>query len=290
MRKINPTTQVPSQFLDRIGSALRNGKNNQNRTNYYAVSSTLKSLFRAYNRNLVPMNLQSLTPHTGFTEPQIKTVHNLYESGEKEFDKLWDELKKANGGSILRCPICGVSFAKELDHYVPRELFPEFSANPLNIIPLCHDCNHDKGAKWKDDTGYRLIFNAYFDELSQKKLLKCEINQILNGLPLAEVSTCTIANPDDVDKRALKTIEELNLTTYYTNYVNKDLATEVCQMQDDYSIKRGAINNSREFWADRRNTYAVYLTNPSKYTEERILLYEALISSPVFDTWIIANL
>lgn len=290
MRKINPTTQIPSLFLERIGSVLRNGGVNQNRTNYNAVSSTLKSLFKEYNRNLIPMNLQCLTPHDGFTESQKRTVHNLYESGKKEFEQLWNELKKANGGSCLRCPICGVSFAKELDHYVPRELFPEFSANPLNIIPLCHDCNHDKGAKWKDNKGYRLIFNAYFDKLSQKKLLKCEIDRVVNGLPLAKVSTCTIVNPNDADIRALKTIEELHLTNYYADYVNKDLATEVSQLIDDYSVKRSDYDNPGEFWNGRRNTYAVYLANPLKYTEERLLLYEALTSSPVFDSWIVANL
>ena len=135
-----------------------------------------------------------------------------------------------------------------------------------------------------------MIFNAYYDELSDKKLLKCEITQIVDGLPLAEVSLCNIREETDADKRALKTIGELHLVDYYCGYVNKDLGTEVAQLQDDLQTNRRKYDNANSFWDERKNTYASYLNNINKYTEERILLYEAFTTSPVFDAWIVQNI
>lgn len=290
MRKIKPTTQVPSLFLSRIGEGLRDGRIHKNRTNYTAVKDVLKNCMREYNKNLVPINLESLMPYGGFTEEQKQTVKNLYESGASEFDLLWDELKELNGGTRLRCPICGVTFANELDHYVPREKFPEFSANPLNIIPLCHDCNHTKLAKWKDTNGFRMIFNAYFDELPQQKILSCSISRIVNDFPLAEVSFCNLNNPIDADIRAKKTIGELELIDFYNDVVNKDLGTTIAHIQDEYSMQQGRYNDSAAFWNDRKMIFATYLNNPQKYTEEQLLLYEALTNSPVFDAWIVLNI
>lgn len=229
-------------------------------------------------------------PYGGFTEEQKQTVKNLYESGASEFDLLWDELKELNGGTRLRCPICGVTFANELDHYVPREKFPEFSANPLNIIPLCHDCNHTKLAKWKDSNGFRMIFNAYFDELPQQKILSCSISRIVNDFPLAEVSFCNLNNPIDADIRAKKTVEELELIDFYNDVVNKDLGTTIAHIQDEYSMQQGRYSDSAAFWNDRKMIFATYLNNPQKYTEEQLLLYEALTNSPVFDAWIVLNI
>lgn len=289
MRKIKPTTQIPSLFLYRIGAALRDGRVNKNRTNYEAVKTVLKERFREYDRNLVPNNLEVLTPYRGFTEEQAHTVRHLYESGETEFNSLWDELKEINGGARLRCPICGVTFANELDHYVPRELFPEYSANPLNIIQLCHECNHTKRAKWKDGNGFRLIFNAYFDELPTQEILSCSIHRIEKDLPIAEVTLRNLPNPDIAYIRAKKTIEELELIDFYNAVVNKDLGTTIAHLQDEFVLQRGRYASATAFWNDRKQIFSSYLNNAQKYTEEQLLLYEALTGSQTFDDWIVLN-
>ncbi|EPJ1914418.1 HNH endonuclease [Vibrio cholerae] len=68
---------------------------------------------------------------------------NLYENNLRNKDKparrLYDELLISSGE---RCPFCGdIGQTKNLDHFLPKAHFPEFSIMPLNLVPSCRDCN-----------------------------------------------------------------------------------------------------------------------------------------------------
>ena len=39
--------------------------------------------------------------------------------------------------SVARCPFCGISESSTLDHYLPKEQYPEFSVFPKNLVPSC---------------------------------------------------------------------------------------------------------------------------------------------------------
>jgi hypothetical protein len=43
------------------------------------------------------------------------------------------------------CPFCGgIGHPKNLDHYLPKANFPQYSILPANLIPCCRDCNTEK--------------------------------------------------------------------------------------------------------------------------------------------------
>lgn len=86
-------------------------------------------------------------PITGSTEVVghlTKTMLiNLYENNLRNKDKparsYYDALLVS---SDERCPFCGeIGHTKNLDHYLPKAHFPEFSVMPLNLVPSCRDCN-----------------------------------------------------------------------------------------------------------------------------------------------------
>jgi hypothetical protein len=52
----------------------------------------------------------------------------------------YDELKS----SAPLCPYCNVGEVYELDHFLPKGRFPDLNVHPLNLIPICHPCNHIK--------------------------------------------------------------------------------------------------------------------------------------------------
>jgi len=73
---------------------------------------------------------------------KIKLV-NLYENNLRNKDKpardYYDALLVSSGE---RCPFCGdIGHTKNLDHFLPKAHFPEFSVMPLNLVPSCRDCN-----------------------------------------------------------------------------------------------------------------------------------------------------
>jgi 5-methylcytosine-specific restriction endonuclease McrA len=39
------------------------------------------------------------------------------------------------------CPMCGSSVTGSVDHYLPKEDFPEFSVMAANMVPACAHCN-----------------------------------------------------------------------------------------------------------------------------------------------------
>lgn len=52
-----------------------------------------------------------------------------------------------------------------MDHYVPKEEFPEFSVMALNLVPCCGECNGYKSSYWRD-FGRRAFINFYCDQIS----------------------------------------------------------------------------------------------------------------------------
>jgi hypothetical protein len=68
---------------------------------------------------------------------------NLYENNLRDKDKpardYYDALLVSSGE---RCPFCGdIGHTNNLDHFLPKAHFPEFSIMPLNLVPSCRDCN-----------------------------------------------------------------------------------------------------------------------------------------------------
>lgn len=68
---------------------------------------------------------------------------NLYENNLRNKSKpardYYDALLLSSGE---RCPFCGdIGHTKNLDHFLPKAHFPEFSIMPLNLVPSCRDCN-----------------------------------------------------------------------------------------------------------------------------------------------------
>ena len=79
----------------------------------------------------------------------------------------------------MTCVYCGIMRceAEDLDHYLPRSLFPEFSILAQNLIFVCKTCNQTfKKSLFLDDDDIRYILNPYFDKYDGIELLKCEID------------------------------------------------------------------------------------------------------------------
>jgi hypothetical protein len=52
----------------------------------------------------------------------------------------YDELKS----SAAVCPYCNLGEVGELDHFLPKGHFPDLNVLPINLVPICHGCNHTK--------------------------------------------------------------------------------------------------------------------------------------------------
>lgn len=76
------------------------------------------------------------------------------------------------------CPYCNyfARTVRQLDHYLPKTVFPSLAVTPLNLVPICADCNELKKAYYSEDKGEMLI-HPYFDEFANEvfEFLKCSV-------------------------------------------------------------------------------------------------------------------
>jgi 5-methylcytosine-specific restriction endonuclease McrA len=91
---------------------------------------------------------------------------NLYENNLLDKDKpardYYDALLLSSGE---RCPFCGdIGRTKNLDHFLPKAHFPEFSIMPLNLVPSCRDCNMGEKGQAYSTTEEEQSIHPYADK------------------------------------------------------------------------------------------------------------------------------
>lgn len=126
--------------------------------NYIAHSYTLEKL--------LPISILPL---------HVKALIHTYISETKSMRALRVDLLNPDLDDFAQCPYCGINEPKTLDHYIPKESYPEFSILPLNLIPICNQCNSTyKGSKFLNK-GKRVFLHSYLDAFPDFDFLTCEV-------------------------------------------------------------------------------------------------------------------
>lgn len=88
--------------------------------------------------------------------------------------------------SAARCPFCGISESSTLDHYLPKEQFPEFSVFPNNLCPSCAVCNTRKRDRILDDgTNVRMFLHPCYDQIPDTGFLVVRVRMEADALVLS---------------------------------------------------------------------------------------------------------
>lgn len=202
--------------------------------------------------------------------------YDLYGSDRPFVNKHMEKLTMANGGGDIVCPICGIELWDEVDHHIPRALFPEFSGLCYNLIPLCHDCNHEKSDLWLDKDGNRLIFNAYVDSECDDFLVSSL--SIVNGLPKI---TMSLAN--GIAPIILTTINKLKLLGKYQRKADEILRDEIKRIKTILSIPKHA---NVDKWSVIKSDYYSFSEN-TNFKNLKRLIYKEIATSAMFERWLI---
>jgi hypothetical protein len=78
----------------------------------------------------------------------------------------YDELRS----SAPLCPYCSIGEVYELDHFLPKSAFRDLNVLPLNLVPICHPCNHIKLETAPVAEGKHFL-HPYFDVLPNVRWL-----------------------------------------------------------------------------------------------------------------------
>lgn len=84
-----------------------------------------------------------------------------------------------------RCPFCGISESSTLDHYLPKERYPEFAVFSQNLVPCCGVCNPLKRDRiLNEGTDVRMFLHPCFDPVPDSDFLVVRVRFLEDALIL----------------------------------------------------------------------------------------------------------
>ena len=97
----------------------------------------------------------SAHPFDDATKVELRTLYDTYSQSA--------ELKAIRDADHPSCPMCGSQGTGDLDHYLPRKYYAEFSIQRANLVPACTHCN--SGSKLTQVKGVypERFIHPYFD-------------------------------------------------------------------------------------------------------------------------------
>ncbi|BDE42650.1 HNH endonuclease [Streptomyces lividans] len=118
---------------------------------------------------LNPADFSPLPPK----EDDKKALIAMYEQRMKP-DKPGRPVYEEARNRKSKCPMCGVGSVRQVDHHMPKSIYPYLAAVPINLLPICSDCNFAK--KDKAPTCYaEQTLHPYFDDVDDDRWLRARL-------------------------------------------------------------------------------------------------------------------
>lgn len=274
----------PVRFLEDIIKS----KKSPNKARMQRLKDRICQCYEDYRSKAEIDALNELNPQWEYDEANKSTdgafLYSQYDNSKTSINSLRNKIIEANGGCVLlKCPICEVGFAKELDHYIPRALYPEYSVFPHNLIPICHECNNKKGELWCGDNHERLIFNAYYDTVATDELYEIRFD-FNKGLPFIHLSIRQFG--DSTNRRtklALSTIDLLGFMPLQECELNKMLARELEELLMRCRKGRSSID---EILATEEEVYQEMLNLQTDVNSLKYLMYSSMLRCKQLFEWV----
>lgn len=177
----------------------------------------------------------------------VKIYDQYFVSEKKPARKIYDALLNS---AQEKCPFCGgIGTPRNLDHFLPKAHFPQFSVVPRNLIPACRDCNMDGKAHTFATKAEDQIIQPYSDndKFFIEQWVFATYHASNNGEPGEfEYYISPPGSWTEVDqKRARKHFEAFNLAKRYATKAAELLGTVLQQIKsmEQANIDSGVISS-----------------------------------------------
>lgn len=158
-------------------TSIINGKSETIKNKLKRIRPAVKRRYDEYQANIERLEL---IPNSEITTVYAESLRHCYTTKTKEMSSLRDLLLEPDIDDFDECPFCGLGEPTTLDHYLPKEDFPEFSVYAKNLIPICGVCNSTyKGVKCFHN-GERLFIHSYYDTFPEYDFLTMNIDVTAN--------------------------------------------------------------------------------------------------------------
>ena len=217
--------------------------------NYKAVMLGIEdyiiSRYKTYEDNIDKQD--AIRPERILSPAKVKVLKGAYDSSV--FNNTRSELMNNLPNEIKgMCPFCLIGEPSTLEHYLPKDIFPEYSIFTKNLIPCCSKCNGLKGTKYSNIDGTRRIINYYVDNINSISFLR--VNLVIEndcGMPIIEYYIC-VDSGDRLSPIIKGHFEQLDLLRRYNDRAMGLLSsiTDIMILQLDRKSIDEALDDSIE--------------------------------------------
>jgi 5-methylcytosine-specific restriction endonuclease McrA len=175
MRNLNVYSEDAFKFYQDCIKRKNLNKDDPDYKNRLALlESGISARYELYNEKFQANQLETIGK-TNFELNESKDLLSLYRYKAKLLTDLRIKITTLKNNRVHNeCQNCTIGEIGSLDHYLPKDLFPDFAIHPKNLVPSCSKCNGYKGIKW-EDAGKRLFINPYLDKLPALQYLFVDI-------------------------------------------------------------------------------------------------------------------
>lgn len=117
-----------------------------------------------------------------FEKYMKNTYSNRFSSSNESYKDSYEIYQKIRS-SVEICPYCNyfTRTVRQLDHYLPKSIFPSFAITANNLVPICKECNEDKD-NYYSTKREGMLLHPYYDEVANDILqfLKCKVIENCN--------------------------------------------------------------------------------------------------------------
>lgn len=207
MRSIQLLTSDATDVFDEIAAAKRQPRRSRMR----AARAEVLAAYQGY---------EDAAPEVGgldeakLTDLQREAMRHAYTVETEPMTALRGNLLKRI--SVARCPFCGISESSTLDHYLPKEHYPEFSIFPNNLVPSCAVCNTRKRDRiLNEGTNVRMFLHPCYDVIPDMAFLAVRARMEADALILSYRLTRPAGMTLRAFRHLLSHFDELDLADRY---------------------------------------------------------------------------
>lgn len=284
MINLNPDK---NDSFEEYKSAVNRKKDATEKAELQLIEAPMKDCYINYEQHFERNDVEHM-PQARIGQEHKNTLLSLYSPDTAIIKNFRQRYFARNLQSYYnRCPYCTINDANTTEHILPKEQYPEYAVDVLNLIPACSQCNSKKGECVLDKkTGKKNIINFYKDQLPKEQYLFVDFEVIGDEIK----ATYRLENKNnavDVDTFALieRHFKQLGLLDRF----NSKAMQETSELKNLYRAEGLVDESDFDAFAARQIRKLNLDRETLGYNYWRIILYYSAATSDVFKQYILSH-
>lgn len=163
--------------------------------------------------NLIPI---------GLSKNESDVIYEIYKGETKKYEVNWIG-KYRSAPEQTYCPLCGAPNPSQLEHYLPRAHYPEFTVLSWNLVPTCAVCNPKRGHHAHSPGVTKPLVHPYYE----RKLLIQPLFNVRIIRPFSAVSFIPVTCPGPFSPSIIERLEHQITHCFDNENFNRWLANKL---------------------------------------------------------------